>query len=209
MNLNELLSQIPMDQIAQQLGVSTEEATQATKAALPALVHGMQANAQDPGGASSLEGALQQHAGKLSSGGLDVENVDVADGQKIVGNVFGGNTDQVVNQLGGLGGLNSGMIGKLLPLLAPIVMGWLANKFKPGSAPAGSGNAGSSGGGLGGWLSDILGGGGSDSAPAPTPAPSGGTPAPAPTQQDDASKSDSGGSWITDVLGGLLGGGKK
>lgn len=207
MNLNELLSQIPMDQIAQQLGISTEEAAQATQAALPALVHGMQANAQDAGGAASLEGALQDHAGRLSSGGLDVENVDVADGQKIVGNVFGGNTDQVINQLGGLGGLNSGLIGKLLPMLAPIVMGWLGNKFKnAGAGSAAGGAAGSAGGGIGGWLSDILGGGGPAPAPAPTGVPADTTAADA---QAPADTEQSGGSWISDVLGGLLGGGKK
>lgn len=224
MNLNDLLTQIPMDQIAQQLGVSTEEATQATRAALPALVQGMQANAQDPGGAASLQEALQQHGQRLTPGGLDVENVDRADGEKIVGHVFGDAQPRVVQQLGGLGGLNSGLIGKLLPMLAPLVMGWLAGKLSGkgtdalatpsgGSGdPNGSGDSG--GGGIGGWLSDILGGGPPDSSAAPepaspadspaTPAPagSGADPAPAPAPKE-------GGGWLSDILGGLLGQGRK
>ena len=74
-------------------------------------------------------------------------DVDEQDGQKIVGNIFGGNTDQVMSQLGGVGsgaglGRERLLVQKLLPILAPIVMSWLANKL-----------------GQGGGLGSILGGG--------------------------------------------------
>ena len=61
-----------------------------------------------------------------------LDDVDEQDGRAIVGNIFGGNTDQVVSQLGGLGGTSGSLVQKLLPLLAPIVMSWLANKMGQG-----------------------------------------------------------------------------
>ena len=70
--------------------------------------------------------ALGQHAGDDPDGGVDLDRVDTADGEKIVGHVFGDNEGAVVNQLGGLGGGGARCSVKLLPLLAPLVMGFLA-----------------------------------------------------------------------------------
>jgi hypothetical protein len=207
--VDEILSQIPMDQLASQLGVDEASAEQAARQAVPALLGGMQANAQDPGGAASLARALGEHAGGDPFEGLDLDSVDVDDGEAIVGNVFGDNRDQVVNKLGGQGG-NQGMMAKLLPLLAPLVLSWLAGKFSGGQGQATRGGEGSggglsdllggaAGGGSGGGLDDLLGGGsgggglgdllggllGGDGGSAP------------------------GGSDIGDLLGGLLGGGRK
>ena len=89
----------------------------------------MEANAQDPAGAASLGKAIGSHDAGLVEGGVDLDQVDTDDGDKIVGNVFGGQRDQVVNQLGNQGGGDSGLIAKLLPLLAPIVMSYLAKQM--------------------------------------------------------------------------------
>ncbi len=204
---DEILSQIPLDQLAQQLGVDEATAEQAVRQAVPALLGGMEANAQDPGGAASLEKALGQHAGSPFEG-LDLGQVDTADGEKIVGNIFGDNSEQVINKLGGDSG-GSGIMQKLLPILAPIVLSMLAGKFlgqgqgqaAPGQASgpmpsggstggledllgsaAGGGGAAGSAGGIGDLLGGLLGGSGG----------SGGS--------SDA---------IGDLLGGLLGGGTK
>src|SRR6478736_6792218 len=66
---------------------------------------------------------------------------------------LGGSSDEVVNQLGGLGGTSGGLVQKLLPLLAPIVMSWLANKMGQG------GLGGMLGGGAGSASSDAAGAG--------------------------------------------------
>jgi hypothetical protein len=149
--IDDLLAQIPMDQLARQLGVAPDEAEELTRKALPALVGGMEANAREPGGESSLAEAIGQHDDDLLDGGVDLGQVDTDDGQKIVGHVFGDNRDQVVNRLGG-GGQES-MISKLLPLLAPLVMSFLAKKA------GGSGSGSSGGGGIGDLLGGLLGGG--------------------------------------------------
>lgn len=96
--------------------------------------------------------------------------MDTAYGEKIVNHVFGGQQDQVASQLAGtgqLGGAGSDLVRKLLPILAPIVMSYLAKKFLGGNqagagsrtevgAPADSGQGG--GMDLGGVLGGILGG---------------------------------------------------
>ncbi|GAA2149709.1 uncharacterized protein DUF937 [Humibacillus xanthopallidus] len=142
---DEILGQVPLQQLASQWGVDESEVEQAVQTALPALLGGLQANAHDPAGAQSLASALADHQGTTVS---SLADVDEQDGQKIVGNIFGDNTDQVMSQLGGVGsgiggsGSAGSIVQKLLPILAPIVMSWLANKI-----------------GQGGGLGSILGGG--------------------------------------------------
>lgn len=196
---DDILAQIPLAELAGQLGMDEAEAEQAVRQAVPALLGGMQANAQDPGGAASLEKALAQHSGDPFEG-LHLDQIDTTDGGKIVDHVFGDNSDQVVNRLGG------GMMGKLLPLLAPLVMSWLAGKFTGSAqaAPSGSGDGGLDdllgGAAGGGGLDDLLGGltGGGDSG-------SGGGLG----DLLGGSSGGDGGADIGDLLGGLLGGGSK
>ena len=208
--IEQILSQVPMDQVAAALGVDRSEAEQATRTAIPALLGGMQANAQDPAGAASLAGALQQHDGNAL--GAPVDQIDTHDGQKIVQNVFGDQTSDVVARLGGATpGGDSGLVSKLLPILAPIVMAYLARKLQGGTAGAATGGGsgglgdilgsvlggGTSGGaasqgGLGDILGQVLGGAGGAQTQPGTPAGQGGM-----------------GDILGGVLGGLLGGGKR
>jgi hypothetical protein len=183
-SIDDLFSQLPIGQIAARLGVDEATAEQAVRQALPALVGGLQANAADPGGADSLQTALAQHAPADPSAPVDLDQVDTADGEKIVGHVFGAQSDGVAAHLGAPAGLSSGMMQKLLPLLAPVVMKYLSGMFTGhagAAAPSGpAAGAASSGGGLQDILGGLLGGGG--------------------------------GSGLQDILGGLgglLGGGRK
>ena len=121
--LQDILRQIPVDQIAGLLGTDRQTAQTAVEAAVPTLLAGMQNNAQASDGAASLESALGQHQDGLLEGGVDVSQVDTADGEKIVSHVFGGQQDQVASQLAGssqFGGVGGDLIRKLLPILAPV-----------------------------------------------------------------------------------------
>jgi hypothetical protein len=209
--VDEIVSQIPIGQLAAQLGIDEESAEEAVRAAVPALLGGMAANAQDPGGASSLERALAAHADDP----LDLSAVDVEDGNKIVHHIYGDNTDEVVNRLGGLGGGKGGIMKSLLPLLAPLIMGWLAKRMGgagQASAPEetggglggmldslGGGSAGGGGGDLGDLL-DSVGGGGSGGAGGGLGDLLGGML---------GGGGGGAGSGLDDLLGGLLGGGTK
>ena len=61
-NVDDIVAGIPMQSLADQLGVDQATAESAVREALPALLGGMQANATDPAGEASLAGALQQHS---------------------------------------------------------------------------------------------------------------------------------------------------
>ncbi|WP_043780952.1 DUF937 domain-containing protein [Rhodococcus sp. JVH1] len=163
-SIDDLLSQIPINQIARQLGVDEATAETAVKSALPTLVGGLGANAEDPNGAASLQSALHDHSGTtLLDGGIDIDQVDTADGDKIVSNIFGGERDRVASTLGGVGGsgVGSDLMKQLLPILAPIVLAYIAKQVTGGgsSAPQTRG-AGQAGGGLGDVLGGLLGGSG-------------------------------------------------
>lgn len=124
-----ILSQLPIDEIAAELGVTPAQVEAAAAKALPALLGGMAANAEDEAGARSLGGALDEHGPLV--GPVELARIDLGDGEKIVGNVFGPETDAVVERLAGtqeLAGLDSRMTRKLLAILAPLVLSYVAGK---------------------------------------------------------------------------------
>ena len=209
-NLNDLLNLLPLDQIAGKLGVDGDTARATVATALPSLVAGMQNNASSPEGAQALQSAIQQHDASLLDNGLDIEAVDVNDGQKIVNHVLGENQSALVSQLSNAApaGLDLGaLVQKALPLLAPIVMSFLAkNSASAGSEASsgggldiggmlggllGGGQQGAGGLDLGGMLGSLLGGGGGQQA-----------------QQAQQAQGD-GGLDLGGMLGGLLGGGQQ
>ncbi|WP_114905807.1 DUF937 domain-containing protein [Ornithinimicrobium murale] len=189
---DELLSEIPISRLAQQVGADEAEVEQAVRQALPALVGGLSANAQQPEGAAALTGALGDHTDRDPVS--DPSSIDTDDGAKIVHHIFGNQSEDVVNQLGGLGGgASSGLIKKLLPILAPIVLSWLARRL-------------SGSGGLGGAVGDALGG---DSPKQGQPTGQGGVGDLLGDLLGGAlgkSSGGSGGFGLDDLLGGLLGG---
>jgi|SRR5690242_9319705 hypothetical protein len=191
--VDDILSRIPLADLAARLGVDEGTAEEATRQALPALLGGIQANTADPGGAASFASAVRQHDNDLVEGGVNLDDVDESDGSQIVRHVFGDQRGQVVQQLGTTGGASttSDLMGKLLPILAPIVMAYLAKRLSGGAA------AGGQSGGLGDLLGSVLGG---------MSGQQGG--------QQQGSRQQGGlgdvlGGPLGDLLGGLLGGGRR
>lgn len=160
-SFDDLLSQVPIAQIAAKLGVDESTATNAVKAALPTLLGGLQANATQPEGAASLVGALDNHGDLVAGEGqVDIDKVDVDDGSKIVQNVFGAEQNTVISTLGATEGTGGNdLIAKLMPILAPIVLAYLAKQMTGGggnAAPQSQPQAGN--GGIGDVLGGLLGG---------------------------------------------------
>ena len=129
-----------MKQISREIGADEATTAQAVTTAVPLLVTAMARNASQPGGAESLNNALQQHDGGI------LENVvgylggggDLADGGAILGHIFGKRQSNVQDQLSQRTGLDAGSIGKLLMMLAPLILGALGkakrqNDLNPGS----------------------------------------------------------------------------
>lgn len=159
-NLDDLLAQIPVGEIASRFGVDEATAESAVKQTLPGLLGGMAFNASTEEGAGKLEQALTKH--ETSGAKISLDAVDTEDGEKIVGHVLGDKKTDVVNALGAQSG-DSGiadLIPKLLPLLAPIIMQFLASGF--GQQKSQSSDA--QGGGIGDLLGGLLGGGGNTNA---------------------------------------------
>jgi hypothetical protein len=177
---DEILADIPLAQLAAQLGVDEATAEAATRQAIPALLGGLQANAQDPAGAASLAGALGNHPSALVDGGVNLDEVDTADGEKIVGNIFGPNSTQVAQTLSNNLGQQSGLIQKLLPILAPIVLAYISKRLT-GAQPSGGAQQGGTADVLTDLLGSVLGG----------------------------SARGGGLGGLGDLLGGLLGGGRR
>ncbi|MCU1410005.1 MAG: hypothetical protein JWR04_712 [Rhodoglobus sp.] len=179
-----LLDLIPVGDIAKQLGIPEDVAESAVKQAIPAIIGGMAANAKDSGGAQSLEKALSKHATSTSGKKVaSVKDIDTADGEKIVNNVFGSKKNDVVAAVADTskGDVTKDLIAKLLPIIAPIVIAFVAKQFlgQKEEAPAAKEEAApSSSGGIGDLLGGLLG-------------------------------SSGGQDLVGGLLGGLLGGGKK
>lgn len=152
--IDDILGQIPLDQLAQQLGADPGEVQEASTQVIKSLLGGMQANVQDPDGEQSLETALAQHANEaqaLADGTLDLSQIDVNDGEAIVQHALGTDLNQAATLLGSRTGANQSLLSKLMPMLAPLVLGYLFNKRSQPAAPQQQ-----SGGGL---LDSIFGGG--------------------------------------------------
>jgi hypothetical protein len=197
---DEILADLPMDQLAAQLGTDPATAEQAVRTALPALFGGLQANvATDEQGGLNLAQALTQHSDpRFLDGGVALEDVDSDDGHAIVQHIFANSPDQLQTLQAGSGG-TAALISKLLPILAPIVMAYIAKKLNMGNAGSHQSTQPSAEGGLGDLLGPILGGLFGGGAAAPSGGGSGGfgdilgqilggqTPQPqqAPVQQHD------------------------
>ncbi|HKY57059.1 MAG TPA: DUF937 domain-containing protein [Aeromicrobium sp.] len=185
-DIDSLLKAIPLDQVASLLGVDAATAQAAVETAVPTILAGLQHEAATDVGAGNLAEAVGSKDPSILDG-LSLDQIDIADGEKILGHVFGGNqqdvTSAVAQQLSGadvlgsvlgsiLGGGNvpqapapsppdatspgapttagSELAKKLLPLLAPIILAWLAQQATEKGGQINRSN--------GGLLQEILGG---------------------------------------------------
>ncbi|MEC3913548.1 DUF937 domain-containing protein [Nocardia sp. CDC160] len=156
-SFDDLLSTVPVAQIAEKLGVDEATAKTAITAAVPVLLGGFQAQAGNPESGLNLENEVANQPHALLDGGVDINQVDVNNGNQIVDQTFGAEKNTVLSALGNVGGsaISQDLMGKLLPMLAPIVLAYLGKKALGGGGGAA---AQSGGGGIGDILGSLLGG---------------------------------------------------
>ncbi len=154
-DLDGLIKLIPIDDIAKKLGIDESVAKAAVAVAVPAIVGGLAANAKDEDGAKSLEKALGKHKNSSTS----LKDVDAADGAKIVKHVFGDKQDKVVAAVASKsGGPDLGsIVAELLPIIAPIVLAYVAKQFLGGKSEPAAEEPAESSGGIGDLLGGLLG----------------------------------------------------
>lgn len=119
--------------ISQQTGIDQNKAKDVVSSSLPELLGAMQGNMLSGDGASGLLGALTsgKHDGSIldNLGGF-LGGGDFSDGRKILGHLMGDKLSAVENGISKKTGVDSSIIAKILPMLAPIIMGYLGKQAK-------------------------------------------------------------------------------
>jgi hypothetical protein len=174
-NLLDMIMQAQGGQIAQnagnQLGLNGQQSQQAIAALLPAISSALKNNTQSPQGLQSLLGALQSGKNNQFLDKPDIYNSpDVRNqGNAILGKLFESKdvSRAVAGRAAEQSGIDSGILKKMLPMVAAMAMGSLSKQTQrpsmasqlAGLALGGQNNSQQAGGGLGGMLGGLLGGG--------------------------------------------------
>lgn len=119
-----------LEAIAGQIGANKEQTQSALGGIVPSLLGAMTNNSKSQDGANGLLGALDKdHDGSIfdNLGGF-IGNFNDGPGNGILNHVLGDNRPKVEQGLSQKTGLNTGQIGNLLKIAAPLIMGYLGKE---------------------------------------------------------------------------------
>ncbi len=116
-----------LQKISGQLGADENSTRNAVSTALPLLINALSRNSSSSDGANALSGALDRdHDGGIMDNLSEfLGNPDTASGEGILNHVLGARRGQVEKGLSKSSGLDTGSVGKLMGMLAPVLMGTL------------------------------------------------------------------------------------
>ncbi len=137
--LTQQLGSGGIQKISRSLGADEGATGSAIGAALPLLMGALARNSATNDGAEQLHRALNRHDGSVLdnvSGFLD--QPDENDGNGILGHVLGGRRGTVEAGVSKASGLDQAAVAKLLPMLAPLVMGAVGRTQRQSKADAAS-----------------------------------------------------------------------
>ncbi len=128
--------------IASALGLDRNNTQTAIGAAIPGLLAGLSGVAAQPGGAQKLAEAARQQTGTLgnfaSMIGPGAKTSLIEKGSQMLSSLLGGRDQTALaGAIGKYAGLGQGASGSLLGMLAPVVMGTIAQQQGTGSLDAG------------------------------------------------------------------------
>jgi hypothetical protein len=168
------LSDDVLGQLSEQIGADKEQTASAANGIFATLLGGLANNASSEGGLTSLGAALDRdHDGSILDdlmgmvGGMmqGQGQSGALNGAGILGHILGGQQETAASQISQSSGLNMGQVMKLMPILAPIVMGVLGRAKNQGGLDLGSlagvltGSAqNAQSGGFGDLIGSVLGG---------------------------------------------------
>jgi hypothetical protein len=128
-------------EIARSVGLDTSDVTNVLSGAVPAIMAGLTRNSTSGDGAAGLAGALDRDhdgsilddvMGYLGGGG------NLADGVGILGHVLGGRQETVESAVSRSTGVDLASVGKIMAMVAPLIMGALGKAKRQESLdPAG------------------------------------------------------------------------
>ncbi len=158
--MKTMLSSDSIAQMSQKTGTSTDQVKSVLLSALPAMLNGVQGQASNRETVEGFAGALDSHAkDDTSDVAAFLSNVDIQDGEKIVGHLLGGDTAATTKAAANKAGLSTAATGSILGAAAPLLMSLLG---KQAAQTAQAQPSAPSGGGL---LASLLGGGAQQQAP--------------------------------------------
>ncbi len=137
--LTQQLGGTALKQMSSALGANQNTTGTAVAAALPMIVKALSKNASQPSGADALSNALRRdHDGSvLDDLGSLISGGGGAVGDGILGHVLGARRGNVEKGLSQSTGLDIGSMGKLLGMLAPVVMGALGRQQRQSNLDSG------------------------------------------------------------------------
>ena len=159
MQITDILAQMGgLQSMAQELGVSENQAASGAEALIPAILGGFKKQAQSqPAGVEGLGDLLGQlGGGSLMDDVLSPQPTHVERGNDVLGQIFGSRdvSRTVAQNAASQSGLEPSLLKKMLPMLAMLVAGYMAKQQSAGSAAQST----TAGGGLGDVLGSVLGG---------------------------------------------------
>lgn len=172
MNFLEQLQSTHGDQVAQQLtsrfGLDPAKAAQVLPRMAPFVLGGVQAKMKDEMDEESADAVLGQHGNEDAledlHGHFERSHQNQASNPKdVLGGLFGQQAPQAQTAMAQQLGVSPDMISKILPVIAPLILGAVMNKMKSGRGLPNTGATAPGGGGTMDILGTILGqqGGGS------------------------------------------------
>ncbi len=210
MDLNELMSTMLSEESIEGLGAkaesSPEEVRGVLSSALPLLLNGASAQANNQETAGGFVNALQQHSqDDASNVSSFLGNVDLGDGAKIIAHLLGANTANQTQAVAQQAGVSQQQTGNILSAAAPLLLTLLGQQAASGNNSASNNSAG-----IGSLMGSLLGsgdmtsllgsllGGGAAPAAAEQPLQELSQPAQQPAQQQQQS---SGGGLLGKLFG--------
>lgn len=123
-------------QLARQFGLNQAQAGSALQQLIPVLGGALKRNMGQAGGMDALLGALQQgNHGRYLEDATQLGNANsVLDGNAILGHLLGGKdgSRQVASHVASNTGLDNGILKKMLPIVATMVMGAMSKQAAGG-----------------------------------------------------------------------------
>ena len=136
MTLNDILQSAQggagLQNLADHFGLTPEQMQAAAQAIIPALSHGLQRAAQDPGQLGGVIGEMASgdHAGSYADPSQTPNAADAGSGA--LGQIFGGPgvTNAIAEQVSRVSGLNPQLVNSLLPAVTSMVLGGLSHAMQ-------------------------------------------------------------------------------
>lgn len=116
-----------VQKFSNQLGLSQDKTKSALKSIIPAFLSGVVDKGSTPEGAASLVNIVNTHDYKPTT---QVDASSVTEDSGVVNDIFGSNLNSVVNNVNSSTGVDSSSIKKIMGMVAPGIMGFIASKVK-------------------------------------------------------------------------------